>query len=276
MNRPISQIGGYQVVGEQGRGSIGVVYRAFDPRVGRTVAIELVLTEELLPAEVEEYKARFQRMVQGMAVIAHPNIISVYEVGEDEGMLFFVAEFLEGKTLQELLDQQKTLPLETIIPIYAQICSALDHLHQHKIVHRDIKPAHIVILASGLVKVAGFVIAKFGDLGISRAGIVLGTPRYMSPEQIRGRPVDGRSDIFCLGMMLYELVTGERLFGGPNITTVIYKILNENPLLDASIPPGLRHVIAKALAKRPEERYQTCREMFEDLNHCKNPGRASQ
>ena len=150
---------------------------------------------------------------------------------------------LEGKSLEKIVQEQGVLPIETILPIYDQICSALDHAHHNKIVHRDIKPANIMILNNGLVKVTDFGIAKMMSMGMTQAGQILGTPNYMSPEQIKGRRIDGRSDIFSLGVILYELVTGEKPFGGQNITTVIYKIINENPIppreLDASIHAGL-------------------------------------
>jgi serine/threonine protein kinase len=275
----LTRAGRYQIVSELGRGSMGVVYQGFDPVIGRTVAIKTMLTEGLAPAEFEEYKARFQREAQAAGVLAHPNIVTVYDFGEDSGVLYLAMEFLEGKSLQDLVEEQTILPVETIIPMYEQVCSALDHAHRHRIVHRDIKPANIMILESGLVKVTDFGIAKMMSMGMTQAGQILGTPNYMSPEQVKGRSVDGRSDIFSLGVILYELVTGEKPFGGQNITTVIYKIINENPIspreLDATIPVGLSYVIQKALAKSPDERYQTCRELAEDLRNYRSVGGAA-
>ncbi len=207
-------------------------------------------------------------------ILAHPNIITVYDFGEDNGILYLAMEFLEGKSLEKIVQEQTVLPIETILPIYDQVCSALDHAHPNKVVHRDIKPANIMILQNGLVKVTDFGIAKMMAMGMTQAGQILGTPNYMSPEQVKGRQIDGRSDIFALGVILYELVTGEKPFGGQNITTVIYKIINENPIppreLDASIHAGLSYVISKALAKNPDERYQTCSELAEDLRNYKN------
>jgi predicted Ser/Thr protein kinase len=275
----LTKAGRYQIVSELGRGSMGVVYQAFDPVIGRTVAIKTMLTEGLGPAEFEEFKARFQREAQAAGVLTHPNIVTVYDFGEDSGVLFLAMEFLEGKSLQTLVEEQGILPVETIIPMYEQVCSALDHAHMHRIVHRDIKPANIMILESGLVKLTDFGIAKMMTVGMTQAGQILGTPNYMSPEQVKGRQVDGRSDIFSLGVILYELVTGEKPFGGQNITTVIYKIINENPIspreLDATIPLGLSYSIQKALAKSPDERYQTCRELAEDLRNFKSLGGAA-
>ena len=255
---------------------MGVVYQGFDPIIGRTVAIKTMLTEGLSPQEFQEYKARFQREAMAAGILAHPNIITVYDFGEDNGVLYLAMEFLEGKSLEKIVQEQTVLPIETILPIYDQVCSALDQAHRNKIVHRDIKPANIMILQNGLVKVTDFGIAKMMAMGMTQAGQILGTPNYMSPEQVKGRQIDGRSDIFSLGVILYELCTGEKPFGGQNITTVIYKIINENPIppreLDASIHAGLSYVIGKALAKNVEERYQTCRELAEDLRNYRNLG----
>ncbi len=276
MAEALTKAGRYQIVSELGRGSMGVVYEGFDPIIGRTVAIKTMLPEGLSPQEFEEYKTRFQREATAAGKLAHPNIITVYDFGEDDGVLYLAMEFLEGKSLEKIVQEQTVLPIETILPIYDQICSALDHAHQNKVVHRDIKPANIMILQNGLVKVTDFGIAKMMDMGMTQAGQILGTPNYMSPEQVKGRQIDGRSDIFSLGVILYELVTGEKPFGGQNITTVIYKIINENPIppreLDASIHAGLSYVISKALAKNPDERYQTCKELAEDLRTYKNLG----
>ena len=257
---------------------MGVVYQGFDPVIGRTVAIKTMLPEGLSPQEFQEYKARFQREAMAAGILAHPNIITVYDFGEDNGILYLAMEFLEGKSLEKIVQEQTVLPIETILPIYDQVCSALDHAHRNKVVHRDVKPANIMILQNGLVKVTDFGIAKMMAMGMTQAGQILGTPNYMSPEQVKGRQIDGRSDIFSLGVILYELVTGEKPFGGQNITTVIYKIINENPIppreLDASIHAGLSYVISKALAKNVDERYQTCRELAEDLRNYKNLGGA--
>jgi serine/threonine protein kinase len=276
MAQALTHAGRYQIVTELGRGSMGVVYKGFDPVIGRTVAIKTMLIEGLSAAEFQEYKARFQREAQAAGILAHPNIVTVYDFGEDSGVLYLAMEYLEGKSLQELVEKQNILPVETILPIFEQVCSALDHAHRSNIIHRDIKPANIMILNSGLVKVTDFGIAKIMSMGMTQAGQILGTPNYMSPEQVKGRTVDGRSDVFALGVILYELVTGEKPFGGQNITTVIYKIINENPIppreLDSTIHPGLSFVISKALAKNPDERFQTCRELAEALKNYRNLG----
>ncbi|HXX22374.1 MAG TPA: serine/threonine-protein kinase, partial [Terriglobia bacterium] len=276
MAKPLTKAGRYDVLRELGRGSMGVVYQGYDPVIGRTVAIKTMLTEGLSPQEFEEFRARFQREAQAAGVLSHPNIVNVFDYGEDSGILYLIMEFLEGKSLEKLVEGKKILPIENIIPMYEQVCSGLDHAHQRGIVHRDIKPANIMILDNGLVKVTDFGIAKMVSMGMTQAGQVLGTPNYMSPEQVKGRQVDGRSDIFSLGVILYDLLTGEKPFSGQNLTTVIYKIINENPIppreLDATIHPGLSYVICKALAKSPDERYQTCRELAYDLRNFKYLG----
>ncbi len=275
----LTRAGRYQIVSELGRGSMGVVYQGFDPLIGRTVAVKTMLLEGLAPAEFEEYKVRFQREAQAAGILTHPNIVTVYDFGEDNGVLYLAMELLDGKSLQAMVEEQNILSIETIAPMYEQVCSALDHAHRKNVIHRDIKPANIMILESGLVKVTDFGIAKMMSMGMTQAGQILGTPNYMSPEQVKGRGVDGRSDIFALGVILYELVTGEKPFSGQNITTVIYKIINENPIppreLDATIHPGLSYVISKALAKDPGERYQSCRDLAEDLKNYKNLGGAT-
>ncbi len=270
----MTKAGRYEIVGELGRGSMGIVYKGFDPVIGRTVAIKTMLPEGLSSQEFEEYKTRFQREAMAAGILAHPNIITVYDFGEDNGVLYLAMEFLEGQSLETILQERTVLPIEIILPIYDQVCSALDHAHRNMIVHRDVKPANIMILQNGLVKMTDFGIAKMMSMGMTQAGQILGTPNYMSPEQVKGRQIDGRSDIFSLGVILYELVTGEKPFGGQNITTVIYKIIHENPIppleLDSSIPAGLSYIISKALAKSVDDRYQTCRELAEDLRNYKN------
>ena len=272
----LTKTGRYEVVRELGRGSMGIVYEGFDPVIGRTVAIKTMLTQGLAPEEYKEFRARFQREAQAAGVLSHPNIVNVFDYGEDNGLLYLIMEFLQGTSLEKLVEGKKVLPIETIIPMCEQVCSALDHAHERGIVHRDIKPANIMILNSGMVKVTDFGIAKMVSMGMTQTGLVLGTPNYMSPEQVKGRQVDGRSDLFSLGVILYDLVTGEKPFAGQNITTVIYKIINENPVppreLDATIHAGLSYVICKALAKSPEERYQTCRELAEDLKNYRQLG----
>jgi serine/threonine-protein kinase len=255
---------------------MGVVYEAFDPVIGRKVALKTMLIEGLSAGEFQEYKARFQREGQAAGMLAHPNIVTVYDFGEDEGVLYLAMEFLEGMSLQQIVEKQGVLAVETVIPIFEQVSSAIDHAHSHKIVHRDLKPANIMIMDTGLVKVTDFGIAKMMSTRMTQAGQIVATPNYMSPEQIQGQAVDGRSDIFSLGVILYELLTGAKPFEGQNVTTVIHKIVNENPIppreLNPSIHSGLNYVVQKALAKNPDERFQTCRELTESLRNYRSLG----
>ena len=274
----LTKVGRFEIVSLIGRGSMGVVYKGFDPVIGRAVAIKTMQSEGISGPDLEEFRRRFQVEAQAAGGLTHPNIVTIYDFGYDEptGVLYMAMEYLEGKSLQKLVDEEGVLPVGNVIPMVEQICSGLDYAHQRKIVHRDIKPANIMVLDSGLVKLMDFGIAKVASSGLTQAGQILGTPHYMSPEQVKGRQVDGRSDIFSLGVILYEMVTGEKPFGGQNITTVIYKIINENPTppreLDASIHPGLNYVVSKALAKQLEERYQSCGELAEDLKNYRKLG----
>ncbi|HEV2493998.1 MAG TPA: protein kinase [Terriglobia bacterium] len=278
MPTSLTKAGRYQIVRELGRGAMGVVYEGFDPVIGRTVAIKTMLLEGLSPSEYEEYQKRFQREAQAAGVLSHPNIVTVHDFGEDNGVLYLAMEFLRGMSLQDLLGRGKVLPIEGIIRLYDQVCSALDQAHAHQIVHRDMKPANIMILENGVVKVTDFGIARVlsAGTGMTRVGQVVGTPSYMSPEQVRGLPVDGRSDIFSLGVILYLLLTGQKPFDGPSLTTVIYKIVNEEPAplssLDPAIHPNLGAIVAKALAKDPNRRYQTCGALAADLRNYKTLG----
>ena len=174
MAETLTKAGRYHIVGELGRGSMGIVYQGFDPVIGRTVAIKTMLPEGLSPQEIEEYKTRFQREAMAAGILAHPNIITVYDFGEDQGVFYLALEFLEGKSLEKIIQEQTVLPIESILPIYDQVCSALDHAHRNMIVHRDIKPANIMILQNGLVKVTDFGIAKMMDMGMTQAGQILG------------------------------------------------------------------------------------------------------
>jgi serine/threonine-protein kinase len=198
--------------------------------------------------------------------------VVVYDAGEEEGLFFITMELVEGKSLQALLDAGQLFPLPRVFRIMEQACSALQFAHDRNIVHRDIKPANLMLTPDDTVKVTDFGTAKILQFGtVNQTAHVMGTPSYMSPEQVKGKVVDGRSDIFSLGVLLYEMVTGEKPFPGQNITTVIYKIVNEEPVapreLDPSIHPGLNAIILNALAKEPAERYQHCRDLIEDLRN---------
>ena len=273
MSATLTKAGRYEITGELGRGAMGVVYRANDPVIGRTVAVKtLQLSEAGTGLTRPELLARFQTEARAAGLLTHPNIVVVFDAGEEDGIFFITMELVEGKSLQALLDSGQLFPLPRILRIMEQTCSALQFAHDRNIVHRDIKPANLMLTPDDTVKVTDFGTAKILQFGtVQQTAHVMGTPSYMSPEQVKGKVVDGRSDIFSLGVLLYEMVTGEKPFPGQNITTVIYKIVNEEPVaprqLDPSIHPGLNAVILKALTKEPSQRYQSCRDLFDDLRN---------
>ena len=267
-------VGRYQVVSELGRGAMGVVFKAIDPNIGRTVALK-TLRLDALGIDSEEVVRRFKNEARSAGVMNHPNIVTIYDAGEIHGIFYIAMEFIEGTTLQSLMAEQRVLTVDKIITLSRQICAGLDYAHSHGVIHRDVKPANMMITSDGTVKIMDFGIAKAGG-GMTSTGQVLGTPNYMSPEQVKGRILDGRSDLFSFGVMVYEMITGEKPFMGQNITTIIYKIVNENPIspreLDVTVHPGLSAVITKALAKSPDERYQSGAELMRDLENYKNLG----
>jgi hypothetical protein len=268
--------GRYEIIGELGRGAMGVVYKATDPVIGRTVAVKTIkLSEEGTGMSRPELLQRFQTEARAAGLLTHPNIVVVFDAGEEDGLYYITMELVEGKSLQAHLDAGQAFALPRVLRIMEQTCSALQFAHERNVVHRDIKPANIMLTGDDTVKVTDFGTAKILQFGtMQQTAHVMGTPSYMSPEQVKGRAVDGRSDIFSLGVLLYEMVTNEKPFPGQNITTVIYKIVNEEPVpprqIDPSIHPGISAVVMKALAKEPEARYQSCREMLEDLRNYRN------
>src|SRR5438270_8457264 len=267
----IAKAGRYEIVGELGRGAMGIVYRAVDPVIGRTVAVKTIrLSEQGTGLKHAELLARFQTEARAAGLLTHPNIVVVYDAGEEDGLYYITMELVEGKSLQALLDGGNSFPLPRTLRILDQTLSALQFAHERNVVHRDIKPANLMLAADDTVKITDFGTAKILQFGAAQqTSHVMGTPSYMSPEQVKGRAVDGRSDICSLGVMLYEMVTGVKPFPGQNITTVIYKIVNEEPVppkqVDPTIHPGISAVVMRALAKDPDTRYQSCREMLEDL-----------
>jgi len=273
----VKTAGRYQLLDELGRGAMGVVYKAHDPTIGRTVAVKTMrLHEAVTGLTHDELIARFNIETRAAGLLTHPNIVVVYDAGEDSGLFYITMEFVQGRSLQALIDQKQVFPLPRVMKVMEQAGSALDFAHQNNVVHRDIKPANLMITGDDVVKITDFGTAKILAKGATTTGAILGTPSYMSPEQVKGKPVDGRSDVFSLGVILYELVTGEKPFPGQNVTTVIYKIVNEEPIspreLDSSIHPGLNYVITKALTKNLDDRYQSCKELVEDLRDYRDLG----
>src|SRR5580692_7337346 len=272
----ILKAGRYEIVGELGRGAMGVVYKATDPVIGRPVAVKTIkLSEQGTGLTRSELIARFQTEARAAGLLTHHNIVVVYDAGEEDGLFYITMELVEGKSLQTLLDDGHAFPLPRVLRIMEQTCNALQFAHENNIVHRDIKPANIMLTGDDTVKVTDFGTAKILQFGtVQQTAHVMGTPSYMSPEQVKGRAVDGRSDIFSLGVMLYEMITGEKPFPGQNITTVIYKIVNEDPVpprqINPTIHPGISAAVMRALAKEPEDRYQSCHEFLEDLRNYRN------
>src|SRR6201995_5090858 len=269
----ILKAGRYEIVAELGRGAMGVVYKATDPVIGRPVPVKTIkLSEQGTGLTRTELIARFQTEARAAGLLTHHNIVVVYDAGEEDGLFYITMELVEGKSVQALLDSGHAFPLPRVLRIMEQACNALQFAHENNIVHRDIKPANIMLTADDTVKVTDFGTAKILQFGtVQQTAHVMGTPSYMSPEQVKGRAVDGRTDIFSLGVMLYEMITGEKPFPGESITTVIYKIVNEVPVpprtIDPTIHPGISTAVMRALAKEPEDRYQSCHEFLEDLRN---------
>jgi predicted Ser/Thr protein kinase len=274
---PVERIGRYQITGEIGKGAMGLVYKATDPNIGRTVALK-TMRLDVHGMESEEMLRRFRNEARAAGLLNHPNIVTIYDAGEQEGIFYIAMEFIEGRTLQEILKVERVLNPDKTADIIRQVCAGLDYAHARGIVHRDVKPANIMVQAGGTAKIMDFGIAKSAGTGITSTGQVMGTPNYMSPEQVKGRPVDGRSDLFSVGVILYECLTGERPFAGENVTTIIYKLVNENPPapsdLDVTVPPAISAVVMRALAKTPETRFQSGTDLAWALSMHGAPGEA--
>ena len=262
------KLGKYEIRRELGSGAMGVVYEGWDPGIARRVALKTVKRDQLDRADAGETLARFQREAQAAGRLSHPNIVAIYEYGEEAdgqgGSTAFIAmEFVEGRELRSYFDNNERFALPEAGRIMGQLLAALGHAHQHGIVHRDIKPANIILLNDGTAKVADFGIARIESSNLTQAGAVLGTPAYMSPEQFMGQTVDGRSDLFSSGVILYQFLTGDKPFTG-TLTTLMHKVLKEEPPapseLNVQVPRPFDALIRRALAKRPDERFQTAQE----------------
>jgi serine/threonine protein kinase len=256
------KFGRYEVVRELGKGAMGVVYLGRDPVIGRLVALKTIRVAVEDDAEQKEFRERFLREAQAAGILSHPNIVTVHDVGEDpETKTSFIAmEYVEGKNLKELLKERASFTYLRTAEIIGQVAEALSYAHRRGIVHRDVKPANIIITPEGTVKITDFGIAKIEKSNLTSTGQFLGTPNYMSPEQVTAEAVDGRSDLFSLGVVLYELLTKKKPFLGDNLTSISYKIVHEAftppETYDASIPPEFYGVLKCALAKDPAQRYQ--------------------
>ncbi len=265
--------GRYNIVSELGRGAMGMVYQAHDPQIDRMVALK-VLREDRLTTE--DYVQRFLKEATAIGRLSHPGIVTVYDVGQDHGTIYIAMEFLEGQPLDEVF-KSGSLTMQDIVTIGVQVSEALQYAHKKGIVHRDIKPPNIIYTPEMNTKVTDFGIAHIDDPDgqqMTRAGEILGTPVYMAPEQVMGQTVDGRSDLYSLGVILYELSTGQRPFKGDNLAAVFRAITNDDPVaphqLNPDVPPAFSSLILKAMAKKPEDRFATGQEFADLLTNCLN------
>ncbi len=255
-------LGRYEVVAELGKGAMGVVYRANDPMLNRMVAIKTINTEEAGHEGMAEYEARFYTEAKAAGGLNHPNIIIIYDIGKSGHLVYMAMEYIEGKELREMLADGKPIPVAQAVDIAAQVGEGLAYAHQHQVVHRDIKPANIMITPEGRAKIADFGIARMRSSETrTQTGVILGSPKYISPEQVVGKRADHRSDIFSLGVILYECITGSTPFNGEGLSALMYQITNHDPsppsASNSQVPVMLDYIMAKVLAKAPEARYQS-------------------
>jgi len=283
----ITRLGKYVIRRELGKGAMGVVYEGFDPVIERTVAIKTILPQQLDSEEAAKVLARFKREAQAAGRLNHPGIVAVYDYGEEvpdedhtmvageaatqarQRMAYIAMEFVQGRELRDYFEANERFALKDVERLMGEILDALGHAHAHGVVHRDMKPANLIVLPSGKVKVADFGIARVEKSELTQVGTVMGTPAYMSPEQFMGQPVDGRSDIFSCGVILYQFLTGEKPFTG-NSTTIMFKVLHEEPLapslLNVALPAAFDAVVKKAMAKNPDDRYQNAQEFAQAIH----------
>ena len=269
----ISGLGRYRITGELGQGAMGVVYKAVDPIIDRTVAIKTI-NLNLSRQELEEYELRFQQEIKAAGRLNHPNIVTIYDVGKTDTCAYMAMEFLEGKELKDLIATGQLLPVAETIHTIAQVADGLAFAHSQDIVHRDVKPSNIMVLKGGLAKITDFGIARLPNAAVkTMTGLILGSPRYMSPEQVIGKSIDSRSDIFSLGVVLYEALTNIAPFDGDNVNAIMFSTVNTLPPPPSShnrlVPPMLDLIVAKALAKTVDDRYQTAKEFGDDLRECR-------
>ncbi|UCB52334.1 MAG: CHASE2 domain-containing protein [Candidatus Zixiibacteriota bacterium] len=265
-----SQFGRYKIIEAIGKGGMGMVYKGTDPMLDRPVALKTIrLDFPLSPTETAELKDRLIQEAKAAGKLSHPNVVTIYDVGEHGGLHYIAMEYLSGYSLEDFIKKKGELNYRIVARIIIQTCEALSYAHQHGIVHRDIKPANIMLQEDFHVKVMDFGIARLETTSLTKSNIALGTPHYISPEQLEGRQADKRSDIFSLGVVLYEILTRRKPFQGQNISSLMYRVLNYDPPPPSSVsdktPLIFDRVVSKAMAKNPEERYQDAAEMSETL-----------
>ncbi len=269
----MDRIGRYEIVSELGRGAMGIVYRAHDTRIARDVAIKTIkLADQVAPDEMQGLRERLFREAQSAGRLSHPGIVTIYDIAEENGIAYITMEFVEGRTLEELMNDGEVGDLKAVAQLVDQMARSLDYAHARQIVHRDAKPSNILVTPDGHTKITDFGIARITSSQMTQTGTVMGTPSYMSPEQVRGESIDGRSDQFSLAVMAYELVTGCKPFIGDGLTDVIFKIVSEKPeppsAINTTLPVELDKIILKGLAKRPDERFQDCHAFAAEFNAC--------
>ncbi|MDH5510344.1 MAG: protein kinase [Nitrospinota bacterium] len=272
----LRKLGRFEILGEIGSGGMGVVYKGRDPKINRLVALKVIRTFFGSSRKKDEVQSleRFYLEAQAAGSLSHQNIVTIYDVGEDdtaEGNIVYIAmEFLDGKGLDHYIDNDGFPTLREKIQIVKQISAGLDYAHKREVIHRDVKPGNIIITERNDPKLTDFGLARFSDASMTMSGTILGTPNYMSPEQVQGKKVDARSDFFALSVIFYEMLTGIKPFAGETITTVIYKVVNEEPeppsRIDPSLPKTVDQFLKKGLAKNPADRFQTGLEYIEALD----------
>lgn len=266
----IKKIGRYDILGIIGKGSMGLVYKALDPKINRLLAIKTIrFSDEFDEDVIQEIKERFFREAEIAGQLSHPSIVTIHDLGEDQDLTYMAMEYLEGDDLEKFVSKKNLLPLKKVLHVVASVAEALDFAHQAEVIHRDIKPANIRLLRSGGVKVTDFGIARAISSSRTRTGVILGTPNYMSPEQIMGQKIDPRSDIFSLGVLLYQLLTGELPFQGDNLSSLLYQITQvKQPSLrtfNPKIPLACEQIVDKALAKNANDRFRSAGQMAKIL-----------
>ncbi|MEO8217885.1 MAG: protein kinase [Acidobacteriota bacterium] len=267
-------LGRYEVIRELGKGAMGIVYLAKDPLIGRMVALKTIrISDSVDPEDAHEFQQRFIREAQAAGILNHPCIVTVHDIGQDPqtGLSFIAMEYAEGRNLKEVVTSGEPIDYKAIGEIVADVAEALDYAHSKGIIHRDVKPANIIVAPGVRAKITDFGIAKIASTvtNLTSTGQFLGTPNYMAPEQVKGSPVDGRSDIFSLGIVFYESLARKKPFGGDSLTTISYRIVHEPfeslRTLDERIPHGFEQIVSRCLAKDPRERYQRARDVAADI-----------